>query len=275
MVYLLSAIISNAIFGQSYKFSTVRGYDVDWVCVLSFVFGGFFLLLTPDSGRGAIAWPAVVLGVGFGLAGGLSQLTFFRALRHGALSVSYSVVALSILIPVLASILFWAERPTILQGAAIGGAVLAVALMGDVELRRVQQPLAWAGWLGLSYVASGLGSICMKVMVGLQTDRSLVTFLLVGYTVSALLGLPLVRGRWPGWREAAAGAVRGLAILSANWLLLKAMELLPGYLVFAAYGAGIVMVNVLAAVLVWGERPRGWAFVGILLAVAAIILFNL
>jgi len=275
MLYLTGAIIFNAIFAQSYKFSTVRGYDVDWVCVLSFVSSALLLLSTRFSGHGTIAWPAIALGTGFGLAGGLAQLTFFRALRYGALSVSWTIVALSVLVPVLASILFFGEHLALWQGVAIGSAVLAVALMGDVELHQVRRPLAWAGWLGLSYVTSGLGGICMKVVGSMEVGRSQAAFLLVGYTASVLLSLPLVRGRRPGWREAAVGAVRGLAILSANVLLLKAIGLLPGYLVFSAYGTGIVMVNVLAAILLWGERPRGPTVAGMLLAVAAIIVLNL
>jgi drug/metabolite transporter (DMT)-like permease len=73
---------------------------------------------------------------------------------------------------------------------------------------------------------------------------------------------------------AVVGSIRGTAILLANWLLLIAAGLLPGYVVFAAYGASIVMVNVVAAILIWRERPRGRALGGILLAAVAIVLFN-
>lgn len=264
-----------ALFAQSYKFSVVRGYNVDWVCVSSFVSSALLLLPTQVGSHEVIAWATIWLGIGFGLAGGLAQLAFFRALRYGALSVSWTIVQLSMMMPVLASILFWGERPTIWQGAAIGGAVSAVVLMGDVELRQVRWPLAWTGWLGLSYVTSGLGGICMKAVGSMEAGRSEATFLLVGYTVSVLLSFPLVRGRRLGWREIAVGAVRGLAVLSANYLLLKAVGMLPGYLVFAAYGMAGMMVNVLVAIVVWGERPAGRTVVGILLAIMAIVGLNL
>jgi len=275
MSYLLGAVGCAALFVQSYKFSVARGYDVDWVTVSSFAFNVLLLLLIRTASHGAIAWPAIWLGVGFGLAGGLAQFAFFRALRYGALSVSWTVVQLSMLMPVLASILFWGEHPTLWQRAAIGGVALAVVLMGDVELRRLRCPLAWASWLSLSYVTSGLSAICMKALGSMEEGGSKVAFLLVGYTVSALLMLPLVRGRRLGLGEAVVGIVRGLAILSANYLQLKAIGILPGYLVFAAYSAAGVTINVLAAILIWSERPPGRVVVGIVLAITAIVGLNL
>jgi drug/metabolite transporter (DMT)-like permease len=116
----------------------------------------------------------------------------------------------------------------------------------------------------------------MKTVAAIEADGSRRLFLLVAYVVSVVASLPLLlRRRWPGWPELLAGGIRGAAILLANWLLLTAAGLLPGYVVFAAYGASIVVVNVLAAILVWGERPRGRTLAGILVATAAIVLFNL
>jgi drug/metabolite transporter (DMT)-like permease len=275
MVNLLGAIIANAVFAQSYKFAVARGYDVDWVCMLSFVSSGAILLVAPHSTAALPGWQTIALGIVFGLSGGVAQITFFRSIRYGPLSVSYTIVALSVLIPTLASIILWAERPTLLQALALGGALLAVVLMGDVRMYRLDKPALWAAWLGLAFLASGAGSLCMKALVSTEPQGADRLFLLVGYGVSVLIGVPLVRGRWPGLIEAAVGGVRGLAILGANWLLLRAASQLPGYMVFAAYGAGLVMVNVLAAIVLWRERPGSRALSGVLLAVLAVILFNL
>jgi len=273
MIHLLGAITANAIFAQTYKFSVARGYDVDWVCMLSFVSSAMLVLVIPGGGPVGSDWRVAALGAAYGVAGWLAQLAFFRALRYGPLSVSYTIVALSVLVPILGSILLWNEHPTLGQSVALVGAVLAVVLMGDVELRRLQ-PLSWGGWVGLSFLASGMANLDMKAMASMESDGSRRLFLLVGYGVSVLFSLPLLRRRRAGWPEALAGGTRGAAILLANWLLLTAAGLLPGYVVFAAYGSSIVMVNVVAAILFWRERPRGRALGGIVLAVAAIVLFN-
>ena len=253
MMYLVGALGCNALFAQSYKFSVVRGRDVDWVSFSSFVFSALFLLLAQIRSFEAVVWPAIWLGAVYGLSSGISQLSFFRTLRYGQLSVSWTIIQLSMLMPVLASVLLWRERPTLWQTAAIGGVVLAVILMGDVELRHVRQPLAWVSWLSLAYVTSGLCLIIMKMLQSRGTARSEEIFLLIAYSVSVVVGLPLVRGHQLGTSKVAIGAVRGLSILLANFFLLKAIGLLPGYLVFAAYGASGLVINVLAALLIWGE----------------------
>jgi len=275
MPYLIGSIICSTVFAQIYKFATARGYDVDWVSAISFMSGTLLLLLAWTPNREAIAWPTIGLGIAFGLTSGMAQLTFFRALPYGRLSVSWAIIQLAMLMPVLAGVLAWGERPTPWQGAAIGGAVSGVVLMGDVELRQVRRPLAWAGWLGLAYVLSGLAQISLKAQSSLELDGSGVAFLLIAYGVSALLSLPLVRGRRPGRREIAMGIVRCVAILCTHVLLLKATAVLPGYLVFPVYSLGNVVSNVFLAILVWGERPQARVFVGMFLAVVAIVVLSL
>jgi len=275
MIQLLGAILCNAVFGQSYKLAVAREHDVDWVSLLSFASSSLAVLPQLAFGRGDLAWTAVALGGGFGLASGFAQVAFFRTLRYGPLSTSYAIVSLSTLVPALTSIVLWGERPSTWQYVAMGATVLAVLLMGDVELHNLSRPLAWAGWLALAYLSSGLSGVCMKAAGSLPGERSRLLFLLVGYVVSGILTGPLVRGRGPGMPELAVGAVRGLAIVLANLLLLSAIASLPGHVAFSAYGAGIVMVNVMAAVVLWHERPRGWAILGILLGIAAVVLFSL
>ena len=66
MVYLFGAIVANTVFAQSYKFSVAQGYDVDWVCTLSFVCSGAILLATPGRGPSTPDWQTVALGLVFG-----------------------------------------------------------------------------------------------------------------------------------------------------------------------------------------------------------------
>jgi multidrug transporter EmrE-like cation transporter len=115
----------------------------------------------------------------------------------------------------------------------------------------------------------------MKMLESLEPGRLEGIFLLVNYGAAVLLGLPLVRGHPLGKGEVAIGALRGLSILVANYLLLRAVATVSGYLVFAVYGALGVLVNVLAAVLIWGERPKGGAGAGIVLALGSIVVLNL
>lgn len=275
MVSLLGAILSNGVYGQSYKYSVVHGYRAGWVCFLAYCVSGLLALLSARAGGAAVGWVALALGAGLGLASSVAQVTFFRALQHGPLSTSYAIVALSTLVPTVASILFWREQPSGLQLVAIIGAIVAVALMQEFDLKGGPQPWAWGGWVGLSFLASGMTGVAMKMFSALCPDSQKGMFLLVSYVVAGALTAPLVIGSRPTRREAAVGLVRGSTILLANVLLINALAVLPGYLVFSCYGAGIIAVNVIGALLLWHERPRRRALPGIVLAIAAIVLLNI
>jgi len=275
MLYLLGAVLCNGVLGQSYKYAVVRGYKVDWVCVFSFCASALLLVSTGGLTAGGIDWFTVALGAGLGLASGVAQLTFFRAMRHGPLSTSYAIVALSTLLPTLASILFWHEQPTVLQMVAICAAMVAVALMQEFDLSGGRRPWAWAGWVGLSFLASGMTGVVMKMFTSQGVGASQGVFLLASYCVSGLMTLPLVKGSRPSWREATVGVLRGSAVLAANVLLLRALAVLPGYLVFSCYGAAIIALNVLAAMRLWRERPHGRAVPGIALAIISMVLLNI
>jgi drug/metabolite transporter (DMT)-like permease len=275
MLFLTGSLAGSAIFAQSYKYAVARGRDVDWVSLTSFAFGVLFLALGLSGSISFVSLLAVGLGVAYGLTGGSAQLTFFRAVRYGDMSVSWTIVQLSTLIPVLASIFVWREQPNPVQALAVGAMVAAILLMGNVELKLVAHPLHWAGWLGLSFLLSGLSSLCLKVLRSSPSASAEATFLLIAYLVSVVLTVPLVRGRGPSRWDLAIGVVRGMANLAANYCLLQALEHLPGYLVFSVYSASGVMLNVLLAVLLWHERPDKWAWLGVVVAVLSIVALSL
>jgi drug/metabolite transporter (DMT)-like permease len=275
MPYLIGGIIFNVLFAQIYKLASTRDYDVDWVTVVSFICGTLLLLVIWAGRGGGVDWSSIGLGVAFGFTSGIAKLAYFRSLPYGRVSVSWTIIQLAMLIPVLASALVWDERPTWWQGVAIAGAVGAVAWLGDVELHRGPQPLMWAGWMGLTYVLSGLAQIALKAQSSLHPGRSHVAFLLTGYAVMSVVSLPLVRGRMPVRREAGVGIVRGVAALSMHFLVLGAAAVLPAYLVFPIYCTANVVGNAALAMLIWGERLQARTLLGILLALAAMVVLSL
>jgi drug/metabolite transporter (DMT)-like permease len=275
MPYLLGSIICNILFSQIYKFASAQGYDVDWVSVVSFLSATLLLGVVWVLRHGVLDGPTIGLGIAFGVASGIAQIAYFRTLRHGRVSVSWTIVQMAMLIPVLVGVFVWAERPTWWQGLAVASAVGAVVLLGDVELHLVQRPWAWAGWLAVSYVLSGAAQVSIKAQAGLQPVRSEVPFLLVGYLVMALVTLPFLRGRRPRPREVGVGAARGVVLLSMHFLMLNAAAVLPAYVMFPVYSTANVVSNAALALLIWGERLQARTLVGMCVALAAMVALNL
>ena len=70
---------------------------------------------------------AAGLGIATGIACYLATLTFFYHIRTGVLAVSWTVIGLAVGFPVIASILFWGEHPTVKQ--MIGLVLIPIAVV--------------------------------------------------------------------------------------------------------------------------------------------------
>lgn len=70
---------------------------------------------------------AAIMGFATGISCYLATLTFFYHIRTGVLAVSWTVIGLAVSFPVLASIVFWHEEPTVKQW--IGLALIPIAVI--------------------------------------------------------------------------------------------------------------------------------------------------
>ena len=70
---------------------------------------------------------AAIIAAATGVGMCIATLTFFYHMRTGVLAVSWTVIWLSIVFPVVASMVFWHESPTLKQG--IGLALIPVAFV--------------------------------------------------------------------------------------------------------------------------------------------------
>ena len=88
--------------------------------------------------------------------------------------------------------------------------------------------------------------------------------------------LLLARRIRPTARELSAGVILGVANAVQVFVLLRALDRLPGFLVFAASatGAGGVIGTAVMAAVVLRERPRGLRGLGVGVAAAALVLMQ-
>lgn len=89
------------------------------------------LLLVFWGATGANYHPtAAIIAVLTGMAMCVASITFFYHMRTGVLAVSWTVIGLSIVFPVVASILLWHERPTPKQWVGLALIPIAFACFG-------------------------------------------------------------------------------------------------------------------------------------------------
>ena len=222
--------------------------------------------------------PTALLGVATGLLYVLAFTFIIRLQGARGISVSAAAIRLSVLFPVVASIVFWGERPGGVQIAGIVLAVFSLPLLGGLSFRR-GAPIDWRG-LGLTLVLFAANGL---VVLGLRLYREIgrgdegAYFFALLFLAAAISSAVVWRAEGNGIRrvDVLPGMAVGVWNTGSGLMVVIALRSMPGTVVFPIYSSiGLVLTTVVAA-LVWKERIRSAAGVGIGTAVAAAVLMNL
>ena len=207
-------------------------------------------------------------------------VAFFLLLRtlelRGA-TITTALSRLAVLVPIALAVALWGERPGAVQWLGIAVSVGAVFLMNAPQRSPVSpgREVGWAIPLVFFLVAGGaFASQETFNHVAQPADKPL--FLVSGFAVAGIGSLVLLLARRirPTARELSAGVILGVANAVQVFVLLRALDRLPGFLVFAATGAGGVIGTAVMAAVVLRERPRGLRGLGVGVAAAALVLMQ-
>ena len=286
MHFLLLKIASSVGMGLVLKQADSRGLSRLAVIRVNYAAGAviaFFAAVALDQKTLALntALLAVVLGVLF-----VAGLVFWaKAIETGGLATSVVAMRTAIVIPVLASVLYWRETPGVLE---VAGAVVAVVALGLVisEIirpgrrepasgERTKRGRAWIWMLGV-FLVNGLVNTGAKLFQQEMAQEQNLPFQAVIFVSAFLVTTVLyyVRRARLDRPSLFYGAALGAANLGNYLFLILALTMLPGTVVYPATAAGEVGLMALAGVLIWRERlgARGWA--GVALAVVALVLLQ-
>ncbi len=138
------------------------------------------------------------------------------------------------------------------------------------------------GVLALTFLCGGAVDVTMKSFEELfGADNSRVLFLLLAFGIAFLIGAAVVgwrgwrNGVWPDGRTVAWGALLGAFNYGSLEFILRAIERLPGTVVFPLNNIAIVILAAVLGVTVWNEVLSRRNRVGLTFAVVALVLLNL
>ena len=221
----------------------------------------------------SLGWGALA-----GIFGMVGLMLFYRALSAGAMTVVAPVTAItSAAIPVVVG-LASGERPPAIRLAGVACALVAIALVslaGPRPGERLVVTPALVGWAALS----GTGFALFFVFTARAGDAAagqaglwpVGASQLSGILLGGMLLLVLRPGGWPRRRSLSWALLAGPMDMTANTLYLLASR--TGDLSVVAPLASLYPVTtVVLALLVDRERVRSVQVVGLVLAVAALLL---
>ena len=276
MLYLLLAILSSALVSIFMRLSTHRvqnrysllavNYLVCATLGAVYARGNIFCFTFPGFGT--------MLALGL-VAGALYLLGFVllqRNIRTNGMVLSSLFMKLGLLVPILISLVFFRELPTVLQCFGFLLAVAAIVLMGLEKDTGGFTPgllvllLAGGGCDAMSKVYEQLGSPALS-------DQFLFFTFFFAFLFCA--GLVLRRKEVPGKQELLFGLLIGLPNFFSAKFLLAALTQLSAVVVYPTFSVATLLAVTLAGLLLFNERLRKQQWIALGMILVALIFLNI
>jgi drug/metabolite transporter (DMT)-like permease len=230
--------------------------------------------------RGAqgFSWPTLALGLVGGIfyAGGM--IMWMVAIRRSGIGTSTAALRMGVVWPVLVSMVFFSEVPSLYQSLGIALALVAILLvslsgrLGDASTEGSAVLLLLATW-----VIAGACFVTLKVFteVSPKSEKDALLALIFGSAFIISWGWVILRKRRFRRGDFASGSVFGFFNVTSNMLVLTGLQTVPGILAFPILNTGILFATGLLGVAVYGERPGLWGVLALPAAAGAIALMSL
>lgn len=277
MNFLLLSIASAVLIAVILRVNEDRSGDRFVVAGLNYVVASVLsiIVMQPSAGIGTGAFVfATVVGLGF--VGGFVSL--MRAISEIGLAVPATAARLSTVIPVVGSIALYDELPSAFQsvGIAIGLAAFIVLGASQRGLGRAEGVSRMGLRLLIAvFLISGFVDFSLKIANegGASRGSFLAIVFATAFVVCAIA--TAVRRTRIRVRDVLIGCALGIPNFTASYFLLRALEQLPGVVLFPAMNAAVVLGVTTVAVTVWREIPRRITAIGLALAAFALVLLGL
>lgn len=280
MLYLLLAILSSASMTLALRFFRSRDgnrYGIILGNYLTCIL--LALLLTPGdgsvlSGSGSTVGMGAVAGFFY-----VSALVLMQtSVQQNGAGLTSAFARLGLVISLLVSVLFFEERPAVLQFLGVGLVLAALVLINNEGTGSAKKGF-WL--LLLTLLCSGGADAMSKVFEELGNPAENTRFFFWLFVTALLLTVCMALWEWKRTgkrlvlREFAAGAAVGVPNYFSSYLLLRSLQKLPAFLVFPVFSTGTILLVLAAGLLFFRERLTKRQCLGVGLILAALVLLNL
>lgn len=284
MQYLVIAIIFGSLFAILFKIFQQRGIDALQAIAVNYVVA-FVLGMVGSVSQGFAvinigSWlvPAIVVGL-FMM---LSFVTMNIATRSHGIAIATIAARVAFVIPVLCAYLFLqGEEPRWVASALVIASLLLIFPQqngGKSDSQQWIQPLLVFACYGITNFFLKLSQQIVADAGGGDADLSLVTgtsflsallFTLLYY----YLFLPRTQRTPLSWHNIVAGIVLGCVNVGCTYFLLKSLMVIDSGIFYPTYNIAIVTIATLVGRIGFGERLKITQYIGVAVAILAIILF--
>lgn len=240
----------------------------------SFLFGSF----PKVGGTAGIPWALILFTAAVGAVFIGNFLAYSRSIHRNGMGISVAAMRLSLLVPVLVSILMYGEQLTAVKvtGLLLVFAALALLLPRRQKIRFAANDSAWL--LLVVFLLTGFADASLKIYreeLNLQMDE--LGFMGLVFLFAAIIGWAISlnkKGPVITRRELGIGTLIGIPNLYSSVFLIYALGGIDGSEAYPAVNILNVVGGTLLGLWYWKDRVTTWQWIGIGLAAIAIVLLT-
>ena len=161
------------------------------------------------------------------------------------------------------------------------GIVLACFALALIRRGRLHFNLAQLPWyaplhMTLFFIIAGVSRLGQEAFHQTASPHEKPAYLLAVFGLSGLASIVqmIARRRLPGRQELVFGTGIGVANICQTFVMLKALDAYDGFVVFSMVSAGGLVFTALVAVFLMGEKLTRASWLGIAIAVVALVMLQ-
>jgi drug/metabolite transporter (DMT)-like permease len=280
MLFLLLTVLCSTSIALILKYSdTKKGEPIVLLAgnylVASLI--GLTLLIINDNKIFSIE--ALIFGAGLGLLFVLSFFAFAKAISFAGTGLATTSSRLSVIIPILLSIIIFNELPNELHLLGFLFTIVTFILFyfSVKENHRDGEGLLKYLFLVLLFIGIGINDFAIKVFKGWRPEQEesyfifFIFFSAFIYTSSYIIIKKIKIEN----QTVMLGLILGVPNVLTTVFLLNALAILPAIVVFPLMNVGIILLTTLMAFWIWKEKLNRWGVLALASGLLAILFLSL
>lgn len=283
MFYLIAGFICSALVSIVLKISDRKEYDrygmlaVNYLtCLIPFLISQRNKSFPPfDSDFIFCLLLALINGAMYLTGMAINQM---NVKRNGAV-LQASFARLGVMVPTCLAIVFFGERPSLLQAEGIIVVLAAFCIMNirkknEDEKSAKTKPAFFLLLMGLLF--GGLADSMLKVFEEFGSASLDEWFMGLTFISAAIMCIIMtVAGKGKiGKTEIITGMCLGIPNYLSSLFLLKSLSSVSAYIAYPTYSVGAILVVITASTLFFHEKLSAYSRISVLMIIAAIVMLN-
>ena len=279
MIYLIFSILSSVLVAVFIRLNEARNLNRAAVMLFNYITAAAIgILLTNE--LPSLKTFSILLPLG-SFTGFIYVATFFvymYSVRQMGMAIPVTVTRLSVVVPVLGSVIIFSEAINTIQFFGIVMALISIFLFSwndkkvkaNTDRKEFYLPI-------LLFLMMGSGDFSLKVFQGIYPADYLMSFIILVFVISSILSLflVLVKRVIISRQIIIAGFLLGIPNYFSAYFILKALQQLSGAITFTLNNIGIIMLSTFLGFIIWQEPLKRKAIFAIAFAIISVILLNI